>query len=228
MGSEEGGNAPHARLSRNSSGLSLPTREGRQERKGRKAQVQPALTCCPSPGAARRAEYFNPKGRLCLRAEVPAGCSQAGAGLRPPGIRAARPPAHPPAAAELGSPAPLCFSSAALSGAARHGTAGCWAHGGRSGCPCQAQLRLGADRGCGRRRKRREGRRREGGKKAKEVGMLLWAGDITAPAASSVRGRAKEAPGLFVPPEDPAAATEKGSREPAAGPAPLPPASPPP
>lgn len=57
--------------------------------------------------------------------------------------------------------------------------------------------------------------------------MLLWAGDSTArwlePAASSVRGRAEAAQGLFVPPEDPAVAIEEGSREQAACPAPLPP-----
>lgn len=61
--------------------------------------------------------------------------------------------------------------------------------------------------------------------------MLLWAGDITArrwePAASSVRGRAEEAQGLFVPSEDSAVAIEKGSREQTPCPAPLPPPPPP-
>lgn len=60
--------------------------------------------------------------------------------------------------------------------------------------------------------------------------MLLWAGDITArrwePAASSVRGRAEEAQGLFVPSEDSAVAIEKGSREQTPCPAPLPPPPP--
>lgn len=203
--------------------------------------MQPALTCSPSPSAARRSEYFNPKGRRCLRGEVLAGCCRAGAGLRAagrlPGMGAARPPAHSPAPAEVRAP-PLrsssSSSSAARRGTARQGTASRWAHGERSGCRCQAQLRLGADRGCGRRRKKRREGGKEGGKKAEEVGMLLWAGDITArrwePAASSVRGRAEEAQGLFVPSEDSAVAIEKGSREQTPCPAPLPPppASPPP
>lgn len=53
-----------------------------------------------------------------------------------------------------------------LHGTARHRTASRRAHHGRSGCRCQAQLQLGADRGCGRRRrKRREGRSGEGGRR---------------------------------------------------------------
>lgn len=90
-----------------------------------------------------------------------------------------------------------------------------------------------APTGCGswlREEEEEEGGKERGGReKAEEVGMLLWAGDITArwlePAASSVRGRAEAAQGLFVPPEDPAVAIEAGSREQAACPAPL---SPPP
>lgn len=124
--------------------------------------MQPALTCSPPPSAAQRSEYFNPKGRWCLRGEVLAGCSQAGAGLRaagrPPGMGAARPPAHSPAPAEVGAPPPLLLFLVL------RGTASRWAHEERSGCRCQAQLRLGADRGCGRRRKRREGRKEGGGR----------------------------------------------------------------
>lgn len=90
-----------------------------------------------------------------------------------------------------------------------------------------------APTGCGswlREEEEEEGGKERGGREGEgreEVEMLLWAGDITArwlePAASSVRGSAEAAHGLFVPPEDPAVAIEEGSREQAACPAPPPP-----
>lgn len=208
------------------------------ERKGEgrrgKAQVQPALTCSPFPSAAQRGQYFNSKGRRCLRGEVLAGCSRGGGGCgrrgthRAWGLRA-RPRTRPhPRGRER------CRCSAPpppRRGAALHrqplGTR--W----EKWVPVPSP----APTGCGswlREEEEEEGGKERGGReKAEEVGMLLWAGDITArwlePAASSVRGRAEAAQGLFVPPEDPAVAIEAGSREQAACPAPLlPPASFPP
>lgn len=211
---------------------------GRGKGRGKqgKAQVQPALTCSPPPSAAQRSEYFNPKGRWCLRGEVLAGCSQAGAGLRaagrPPGMGAARPPAHSPAPAEVGAPPPLLLFLV-LRGTARHGQPPGTRREKWVPVPSPAPT------GCGswlREEEEEEGGKEGGGREGRRQrrwGCCSGQGDITAqrpePAASSVRGRLEEARGLFVPSQDPAVAIEKGSREQAACLAPLPPAvSPPP
>lgn len=165
--------------------LRPPSAYTRGERKGEgrqgKAQVQPALTCSPFPSAAQRGEYFNSKGWRCLRGEVLAGCSQAVGGRAAGG---GAPTGHggcAPARALARTRGDGNGSAAAaplllLHGTARHCTGSRWAHDGRSGCRCQAQLRLGADRGCGRRRKRREGRSGEGGRKQRRWGCCSGQG----------------------------------------------------
>lgn len=154
-----------------------------------------ALTCIPSPSAARRTKCFNPKGQRCPNGGALSGCSQAGAGLQAAsallawGLRA-RPRTARTRGGTSAAAAPFLLLLRLSLLHSLHGAGSRCEHGARSGCRRQAQLRLGADPGCGRRRRGGGGGGRE---ETVEVGMLLWAGDITAqrpvPAASSLRGR---------------------------------------
>lgn len=125
-----------------------------------------ALTCSPSPSAARRTKCFNPKGRRCPNGGALSGCSQAGAGLQAAsallawGLRA-RPRTARTRGGTSAAAAPFLVLLRLSLLHSLHGAGRRCEHGARSGCRRQAQLRLGADPGCGRRRK--GGGRREGG-----------------------------------------------------------------